>query len=65
MVVIHHETVHELTSIIFLKLNLECKNIKMGSITYEDLFFFLSRDYVLNHHDAIGYHSCFYSCTAF
>ena len=26
---------------------------------------FLSWDYVLNHHHAVGYHSCFYSCTLF
>ena len=40
MVVIHHETKHELASLRFLKLNLECVNIKMGRITYEDLYFF-------------------------
>ena len=40
LVVIHHENIHELASLRFLKLNLECQNIKMGRITYEDLFFF-------------------------
>ena len=40
IVVIHHETKHELASLTFLKLNLECENLKMGRITYEDLFFF-------------------------
>ena len=40
MVVIHHETIHELASLRFLKLNLECQNIKMGRRTYEHLFFF-------------------------
>ena len=39
MVVIHYEIVHELASLRFPKLNLECENIKMGRITYEDLFF--------------------------
>ena len=43
MVVIHQETIHELASLRFLKLNLECKNIKMGRITYEDLFFSFMR----------------------
>ena len=28
-------------------------------------FFFLSWDHVLNHHHAIGYHSCFYPCSFF
>ena len=37
----------------------------MGRKTYEHLFFFSSSDYVLNQHHAIGYHSCFYSCTLF
>ena len=43
MVVIHHEIVRELASLRFLKLNLECENIKMGRITYEDLFFSFMR----------------------
>ena len=43
MVVIHHETIHELASSRFLKLNLECENIKIGRITYEDLFFSFMR----------------------
>ena len=40
MVVIHYETIHELASLRFLKLYLECENIEMGRIKYEDLFFF-------------------------
>ena len=39
MVVIHHVTMHELASLRFLKLILECENIKLGRIAYEDLFF--------------------------
>ena len=41
MVVIHHGTIRELASLRFLKLNLESQNIKMGTIAYEDLYFFL------------------------
>ena len=52
---------HEVTSLRFLNVNLEWQKIKMGRKTYENLFFF-SWGYVLNHHHAIGYHSCFYSC---
>ena len=40
MVVIHHENIHELTSLRFLKLNLECQKIKMGNKTYEHVLFF-------------------------
>ena len=65
MVVIHHGTIRELASLRFLKLNLESQNIKMGTIAYEDLYFFLWWDYVLNHHHAVGYHSRFYSCSLF
>ena len=60
LVVIHHENIHELTSLRFLKLNLEYQNIKIGKRTHEhNIFFFLSWDCVLNQHHAIGYHSCF------
>ena len=65
LVVIHHKNLHELASLRFIKLNLECQNIKIGIRTYEHLFFFLSWDYVLNQHHAIGYHSCFYSFSLF
>ena len=40
LVVTHHENIHELASLRFVKLNLECQNIKMGRKTYEHLFFF-------------------------
>ena len=43
MAVIHHETIHELASLRFLKLNLECQNIKMGRKTYKHLFFSFMR----------------------
>ena len=33
--------------------------------TYKYPYFFLSRDYVLNHRYEIGYHSCLYSCCLF
>ena len=60
LVVIHHENIHELTSLKFLKLNLEYQNIKMVRRTHEhNIFFFLSSDCVLNQYHAIGYHSCF------
>ena len=65
LVVMHHENKHELASLRFLNLNLDWQYIEMGKKTYEDLFFFLSWDYVLNHHHAIRYHSCFYSCSLF
>ena len=42
LIVIHHENIHELTSLRFLKLNLEYQNIKMGRRTYEDIFFQLN-----------------------
>ena len=32
---------------------------------FEHLFFFVSWDYALNQHHAIGYHSFFYNCTLF
>ena len=43
LVVIHHENIDELASLRFLKLNLECQNIKMGRKTYEHLFFSFMR----------------------
>ena len=39
-VVIHHENIRELASLRFLKLNLECQNIKMGRRIYGHLFCF-------------------------
>ena len=41
LVVIYHENVHELASLRFLKLNLECQKIKMGRRTYGHLFIFV------------------------
>ena len=38
LVVIHHENIHELASLRFLKLNLECQNIKMEK--HKQLYFF-------------------------
>ena len=64
VVVIHPESIYELASLKFLKLNLEYHNRKMGRRGYERTIF-LSRYYVLNQHHAIGYHSCFYSCSLF
>ena len=43
LVVIHLSNIHELTSIRFLKLNLECENIKMRRKIYEHLFFSFMR----------------------
>ena len=63
-VAIHHENIHQLASLRFLKLNMECQNINMGRITYEHLFYFLSWDNVLDHR-AIEYHTWFYSCSLF
>ena len=40
MAAIHHENIPELTSLRFLKLNLECQNIKMGRTSYGHLVFF-------------------------
>ena len=45
----HHEKIHELVSLNNQNLNLEWQNKKMGRKTYEDLFLFISWDYVLNH----------------
>ena len=44
LVVIHHENIHQKTSLRFLKLNLEYQNIKMGRRTCKHQFF-LSRDF--------------------
>ena len=62
--VIHHESIHELAPLRFIKLNLEFQNIKMRRRTYQHIFFSF-KDYILNQHHAIGYHSCFYTCTHF
>ena len=64
MVVIHHKNIHELASLRFRKLNLECQKIKMGR-KYMNTYHFSLRDYILNHHHAVGYRSCFYSCSLF
>ena len=64
LVVIHHQNIHELTSIRLLKLNLKCQNIKMRRKIFDHLFLFF-HEIPLNHHHAIGYHSCFYSCSLF
>ena len=40
MAAIHHENIPELTSLRFVKLNLECQNIKMGRKSYGHLVFF-------------------------
>ena len=40
LAVINHENIHELASLRFLKLYLECLNIKMRRKSYEHLFFF-------------------------
>ena len=40
MAAIHHENIPELTSLRFLKLNLECQNKKMGRTSYGHLVFF-------------------------
>ena len=39
LVVIHHENIHELASLRFLKLNLEYQQIKMGRRTCEHILF--------------------------
>ena len=65
LVVIYHENK---TRISILKIpkaksgTPEHKNGKKNIWTYA---FFLSWDYVLNQHHAIGYYSCFYSCSFF
>ena len=40
LAVINHENIQELASLRFLKLYLECQNIKMRRKSYEHLFFF-------------------------
>ena len=62
--VIHHESIHELAPLRFIKLNLEYQNIKMRRRTYQHIFFSFMRLYSYSA-SCNRIPQCFYSCTHF